>query len=283
MATIFSEVLTRLRREAGFPTAYKFYHSNGGAPVLKISYRKYLLLEQGKNLPELGRLTQLFFALQLVPQSAEANELAAAWLKTMAGEKNFRTILQPLFSRGGQTSSLSPLHKAVKRSLAEKNYQLTPAQYRAILADCGTYLCFLAISCDTGRWSAESLSKVLKQEKSATAKALETLRGAGLVKKERKDLYRCPFASSNIGYPHLNIMGPEIRSKLDAYHKELLDSGVLNLLHGCFVRADSAAFREFFPLLISNISVAQTYAVSEKTEKSALYWVEGKIVRLRDF
>ena len=58
---------------------------------------------------------------------------------------------------------------------------------------------------------------------------------------------------------------------------------MLNLLHGCFVRADAAAFREFFPLLISNISVDQTYAVSEKTEKSALYWVEGKIVRLRDF
>ena len=32
-----------------------------------------------------------------------------------------------------------------------------------------------------------------------------------------------------------------------------------------------------------NISTAQTYAVTEKTEKSALFMVEGKITKLRDF
>jgi len=283
MATIFSEVLTRLRQEAGFPTAYKFYHANGGAPVLQISYRKYLLLEQGKNLPDIGRLIKLFFALQLVPKSFEANELVIAWLKTMAGSENFRTILQPLISESAQTSTLSPLNKAVKRSLAGKRYQLTPAQFRAVLSSCDSYLCFLAISSDTGLWQAENLAKVLKLEKRSAAKALEVLREAGLLKKSGKGLYKCPFGSQTISYPYLNLMGPEVNAKLDAYHQELMASGMRTLQQGCVVRADSAAFREFYPLMISNLSTAQTYSVAERTEKSALYWVEGKIVKLRDF
>lgn len=49
------------------------------------------------------------------------------------------------------------------------------------------------------------------------------------------------------------------------------------------MRADSAVFREYYPLMALNISAANTYAVRKKTEKSALYWVEGRIVKLRDF
>lgn len=56
MATIFSEMLVKLRKAAGFSTAYRFYHDSGGAGMLKISYRKYLLLEQGQSLPSADKL-----------------------------------------------------------------------------------------------------------------------------------------------------------------------------------------------------------------------------------
>lgn len=283
MGTIFSEVLTKLRREAGFPTAYGFYTANGGTPVLKITYRKYLLYEQGKELPAIEKLLRLFFALRLVPKSFQANELVLAWLKAMAGEEAFKHILQPLISEKAEVSKLSPLHKAVKRALAENKYQLSPAQFGAILADRDTYLCFLALSKDTGLWSVEGLAGALELEKSAAAGAVKVLAEVKILKEVKKGFYKCPLASCKIVYPPLNVVEPALRARLDAYHKELAASGSCRLLHGCVVRADAAAFQEFFPLMTLNISTAQTYSITEKTEKSALFWVEGKITRLRNF
>lgn len=283
MHTIFSEVLARLRREAGFPTAYGFFNDNGGAPVFKFTYRKYLLFEQGKELPAIDRLMRLFFALGLIPKSFSSNELVIAWLKSMAGEEAFRNILQPVLSEKAGVSTLSPLHKAVKRALAENKYQLTPAQFQAILAGRDTYLCFLALTKDSGLWSVEEVSKTLELGKSAAAGALKALAGIKVLKEVKKGFYKCPLASCKIEYPHLNMVDPASRARLDAYHKELSASGSCRLLHGCVVRADSAAFQEFFPLMTLNISTAQTYSITEKTAKSALFWVEGKIIKLRNF
>lgn len=283
MDTAFSEVLTKLRQAAGFPTAYGFYIANGGAPVLKITYRKYLLYEQGRELPAVEKLLRLFFALKLIPKSFEANELVVAWLRSLAGEEAFKTILLPVVSEKAQASSLSPLHKAVKRSLGGNKYQLTPEQFNAILTDRNTYLCYLALSEDTGLWSAESLAKALTLKTTDAGRALKVLAGARILKADRKGLYRCPLATGLVDFPHLNTVSPEVRAKLAAYHKELLASGTCSLMHGCIVRADAADFRNFFPLMNLNISTAQTYAVHEKTDKSALFFVEGKVIKLRDF
>lgn len=283
MDKTFSEVLTKLRREAGFPTAYGFYNANGGAPVLKITYRKYLLFEQGRELPAVEKLSRLFFALRLIPKSFQANELVVAWLKSLAGGDVFANILQPVISEKAQASSLSPLHKAVKRALTGNKYQLTPAQFTAILTDRSTYLCYLALAEDTGLWSPADLARALKLSTADTAKALKILAGAKILKVDRKGLYRCPFASGLIDFPHLSTVAPAVRSRLAAYHKELLASGTCSLMHGCVVRADAADFRNFFPLMTLNVSTAQTYAVHEKTAKSALFFVESRIIKLRDF
>ena len=68
-------MLVQLSKEAGFPTAYRFYHDNGGAAGLKISYRNYLLIEQGKKLPALGRLVTFTWALRLISKTPTANAL----------------------------------------------------------------------------------------------------------------------------------------------------------------------------------------------------------------
>ena len=56
MSTAFSETLCRIRAAEGFPTAYRFFHDNGGTQVLGFTYRQYLRMEQGKNLPECQKL-----------------------------------------------------------------------------------------------------------------------------------------------------------------------------------------------------------------------------------
>ncbi len=49
------------------------------------------------------------------------------------------------------------------------------------------------------------------------------------------------------------------------------------------MRADARDFAAFFPLMSLNLSTAQTYSITEKTEHSAMFAVEGRIVKLKDF
>ena len=61
--TLFSEMLKKYRREAGFISAYSYYHDNGGKTVFRFSYRMYLLIEQGKILPPHGSIPVLLLSL----------------------------------------------------------------------------------------------------------------------------------------------------------------------------------------------------------------------------
>ncbi len=160
MATPFSEALTRLRKEAGFRTAYRFYHDNGGTQVLKLTYRKYLLMEQGKLLPNFNRLKVLFYPLRILDRTSAASELTLAWLRTMAGEEDYRDVIMPLFSQG-RPAEHSPMHKAMKRVLSDRKVHISPAQLAAVYSDLGTYKCFLALSNDSGRYTPGELGKAV--------------------------------------------------------------------------------------------------------------------------
>ena len=146
MTTFFSETLCRLRRDAGFPTAYRFYHDNGGQAVLKMSYRNYLLVEQGKCLPEAQKLFKLIVALRLLPKSGAASELAVDWLKTLAGEETFENVFKPALAPVKPQASMSPMDKAANRSLAANKFFMTAEHYRVVVSSFETYLCFLAMS-----------------------------------------------------------------------------------------------------------------------------------------
>lgn len=283
METIFSKTLTQLRKNAGFPTAYRFYHDNGGRPVLKISYRKYLLIEQGSSLPVLERLGIFLFALRIVNKSAEANELVTAWLKTMAGEENFREIIGPLLTARPDTPGYSPMQKAMKKALDMKKYYLTPEQIGVMFANRDNYLCYLALSNDTGAWSRKDLAARLGLPGARAGAALKALAGAKIVKRVKKDVYKCPLAGAMVEYPHLTTLEPGLLKKVRGYDDDLVAAGQPVWMRSGIIRADEIVFRSFFPVMGINLSTAQTYAVTEKTEKSALFMVEGKITKLRDF
>jgi len=283
MSTTFSAALIKARKEAGFPTAYRFYHDACGASGLKISYRTYLLLEQGKLLPAFKKLHTLLLALHLVTASSPANELVAAWLKSMAGENSYDQLLKPLISAAMDGRGFSPLHKAVKKQLAEQRYYITLAQFRATLTDYDTYLCSVALANDTGVWSAESIAKALKLKVPAAEKAMETLARAKILKRVKKGQYMCPMASMILRYPQLSTVEPELRSRLRGYHNKLIDSGTNLWRQGITIRADSVDFHNFFPLLGQDIETASSYGITERTSTSAIYAVEAKVIKLLDF
>ena len=283
MGTIFSDTLARLRAEAGFKTAYSFFHENGGAQVMGISYRKYLLLEQGKNLPALGRLTCLSYALRLTPQGPEANGLAEAWLRTFAGEAVYQEVLAPLVAPRAEVKGMTPMHAAMKKNLAEKRYFLTPAQYRTILSSFEAYLCHHALSNESAAWKAEDLAKNLQLDKAGTVTALKALKEAKLVKEPHKGVFKSPLAGLQIDAPQLNILDASFRAKYEEYHKRLVESGRSEWFTACLLRADGEVFKGYLPLMNLSMQATGSYAISRKTRNSALFMVESRITRLRDF
>lgn len=283
MGTIFSQTLKKFRQEAGFPTAYRFYHDNGGAPVLKISYRKYLAIEQGANLPVFSRLRGLIFGLRLVPKSSDANTLVAAWLKTMAGEEAYKDVLEPMLAVKNEPAVMPPMHKAMKKALAGKKRYITPGQLAAISGSQDTYLCFLALSNDTGAWTAEKLAAAVGLSPAAAQKALGALAKAKILKRTRDAQYKCQLAEEMVEYPHLTASVEVMTRKLLKYQEELIGAGANAWLRRGIIRADADTLCGFFPIMGMSLSTAHSYAVTEKTPKSALYAVEGRIVKLRDF
>jgi len=282
MGTIFSAALTRSRKEAGFATAYRFYHDNGGKPVLKISYRMYLMMEQGKRLPAFENLAMIIYALRLVPGSHSATLIILSFLKTLLGESGFTHLLEPLLKPLPGNPISSPLHKVISRSLTQAKYHITPKQLGVIAKDKYTYHCWLAMSNDDDKWTAEALAARINRPEPGVRSAFKDLTAAGLLKRAPDGTYKCPMAGAMVEFPHGNTV-LETQQRLQALSSELADSGKLVYLRKGTFRASHTELTNFFPLMSLNISAAHTYAITKKAEKSALFEIEGRIVKICDF
>jgi len=283
MATIFSETLTRLRKGAGFPTAYRFFHDNGGAPFFKVSYRNYLMMEQGRNLPVLGRLARLVLGLRIPERTPEARELTLAWLKTMAGEEAYTGLLEPLFAQGAPAKSSSPAEEALRRTLAEKKFHINKEQLLATAASLAAYKCFFVMETDSGLWKADALAKALGIKKAEADKALKSFLKAGLVKAEGKGGYRSRMAGQLVEYPAGPAFPPAVLEKIKGYYKRLEDESPLEFGTCGMLRADADALRGFYPMLKSTVESSYAFNTAGKTKKSAGFLVLGRVHRLWNF
>jgi hypothetical protein len=283
MATTFSDSLVKLRKEAGFPTAYRFFHDNGGKHVLKASYRQYLLWEQGKALPPAASLARLIPALKLFPGSVPLGGLAAAWLRTLAGDEFYDGIFKPFLAVKDAVRGASPLHKAMGRALEDKKYPLSVEQAVSILSTGEHYKAFLFMINDSGSWSEASFAGGVGVARPAAAKIIRDFLRLGLLKKARGGLFVCPLTERMLEFPRGEVMPAGYGDRMEKFQDELLGSGVSAWRRLGFMRADARDFAAFFPLMSLNLSTAQTYSITEKTEHSAMFAVEGRIVKLKDF
>ena len=283
MATIFSETLTRLRKGAGFPTAYRFYHDNGGAPFFKVSYRNYLMMEQGRNLPVLGRLARIVLGLRIPERTPGSRELTLAWLRTMAGEEAYADMLEPLFSQGEPAKAASPAEEALRRTLAEKKFHITHDQILASVANFETYKCFFVMEADSGLWTAEALAKALGIKKAEADKALKSFLKVGLVKAEGKGSYRSKMVGQLVEYPAGPAFPREVLAKLKGYYKRLEDESPMEFGTAGMVRADADALRGVYPMLKSSVEASYAFNTAVKTKKSAGFFVIGRVHRLWNF
>lgn len=281
MKTIFSEELSKARKEGGFPTAYRFYHDNGGKPVLTFSYRKYLLFEQGEALPSPEVLRRMIVALKFIPQSPQAGRLAAAWLKTMTGEEAYSFIFEPFISIKAETPGLSPVHKAMAKFI--KKRPITVTQAGIILSSCEHYRAFLLLVHDSGDWSSAGLAQKMGIKQPLASKVLADLVKAGIVKRIKSDLFRSLGENIILEFPRAEIMPTGLNDRMRKYQAEMLASGALAWRRMNVLRADAVELAAFYPVLSLSMSAASGYEVEEKTKNSALFAIESRVVKLFGF
>lgn len=281
MSTPFSEALVKLRKAAGFPTAYRFFHDNGGDKVLGMCYRKYLMMEQGRILPQFKHLRAFIFGLRLEARSAAANTFADAWLRTMAGAELYEEILTPLLSHRRQPLALSPSQKALNEALTARKFHVTPAQLEVISANPERYRCFMFLSNDTGVWTAGKLAAAAGIKEPAAVKAIKDFLAAKLLRKAGAGC-KCPLAGALIEMPH-SSSAAKCFERIRQFQRELIMAGVQTHRRYGIFRADGDALTDFYPIMDVGMSSSHVYAITEKTPKSAIYMVEARAVKLADF
>ncbi|MDP2865057.1 MAG: hypothetical protein Q8O90_02315 [Elusimicrobiota bacterium] len=282
METFFSNTLVELRKEAGFPTAYSFFHDNGGVPVLKVSYRNYLMMEKGGILPVFGRLKALIFGLRVAPNGPAAGALVVAWLKTTTGEEDFNGLLKPLLTARTTALTMPPMHKAMEKSLAGDKYHITPAQLAVIAGSRANFRCFMAMTNDSGVWTAKALAPLMGLKADAALNSLKALVSVKLLKKV-KGAFNCPFTDSFFQFPHMSGPYAEMHARIEKYKEEMLATGKTMWFRRGFLRADADALSGFFPILNVSVSSAHSYSVTKKSDSSALFAIDARVVKLLDF
>ncbi|MGD9643733.1 MAG: hypothetical protein AB7V08_13460 [Elusimicrobiales bacterium] len=280
MATLFSETLVKFRKDAGFKTAYHFYHDNGGMPFFKISYRMFLLMEQGKRIPAFKNLGLYIYALRLGTLSASAAEFTMAWLKTTHGAEEVQQLLAPYLKLPQTHSVTSPFHKALKKEISKRIFHMNPRQAAVIHGNAANYLCWTALSSDTGKWTPESLAPQLELSVSAVKKAMLALAAAKLLK-VKNGVYICPMAGGHIETPHTVVTS--LKENIWQRMEEIINSGKPVFRRHGVMRASATELRNIFPLLTLNVGTMDSYSVTEKQKDSALFGIETKVVKIRDF
>ncbi len=275
----FSSQLIKARTAAGFDTAYKFYHRNGGRKHFGFTFVHYMRIEKGASVPRPEWMERIMVALRLLPTQAEARELLAGYLRGMLGgghgaEYVLGPLLSGLESRPGQQGSMQWMK-------AHSSVHMTPAEFSAMAASETAYWCGEALCSDGGSWTPAELAGKLSLDTKAAAKALESLKKAGIAVKTPAGKYKCRHQGKFFTYPgRLEGMAPQLLA-VTGYLDKAARSDFFERFE--LVRAEEGAMSNYRLQLAQVMDGANAYATRSAGEKTGFYLIELRMRKLKPF
>lgn len=199
MANTFSRQLIKARSAAGFDSAYKFYHRNGGRRHFKFTFVHYNRIERGLSLPRPEALPYIFLGLRLLPTEAGVRELLLAYIRSyLGGGQAADYILNPVLSPAQQPADGDGPMGWMK---AHSSVHLSPREFSAMAESETAYWCAEALCNDPAAWYPEELAAKLELQPKAVKTALESLKKAGLALKTAAGKYKCRYQGKFFTYP----------------------------------------------------------------------------------
>lgn len=279
MAENFSGHLARARREAGFKTAYQFYHANGGRRHFPFTYVHYLRLENRGRLPRPEWMPRIVKALRLGPGAEGARKLFEAYLRDLLGADAFETVAAPLLCR--HPGAPAAATEGLTWMKSEHAVHMTPEQFTAVASDAAAYWCSEVLLSDEQAWSEEALARHLGLEAKAVKKGLARLKAAGLVRPAGRSRWKSRYPGKFFTFPgRLEGMG-EAFTRVQGYWEAMgAKVGREESARVELVRAESSFIRRYVHSLNEAVDAANLGAVRAKGEDTALYLVEARVKRI---
>ena len=277
----FAAALARLRREAGFPTAYAFYHRNGGKRTFPFTYPYYAKLERGTSLPRAAWLGLLLSQMRVAPTAAERRLLLLDYLRDLFGDDQaFSALVEPLLA----APEPEPHQRGVmKRLLSAQAFHLTPDQMSAAVASEEAYWAFNCLVNNRRPLSATELAEASGLPERRVSAALAALMRAKLARSAGGRWTSpasgrwCVYPRGHRGYAaDLGRLKKHVASAAARRGAELMDMGTL-------VRAEEASVQETVRIMREAVQSLSTAAVDGPGPGTAFFVVEAKASRVLPF
>ncbi len=278
----FGAALVRVRTEAGFITAYAFYHKNGGRRVFPCTFPYYLRIERGTALPRPGWLPVFLALLRIPPTDALWRRFIVDYLRDHFGsEEAFQSAVAPLL-RPAESSGMR--QQTVRRLVSERAYHLTPEQFQTVISDDAAYWCFECLVNERGAMTPAELARETGADEAKITAGLKRLTRAKLAKAVAGGRWKSPISGKFYVFPQ-GYPGHEAdRIKRHAILDRMTNRKGKWLFHANVVlRADDASMRRSAGVFTDAMEGVSAYCVYEKGEDTGLYQVETRTRRLLPF
>lgn len=259
-----------MRQDVGFPTAYAFYHRNGGRRSFPFTFSHYRQLERGKHLPRPQWLPLLMNFLRLPSADMGQREFIMSFLRDLfVTEENFQSLVMPLMQEPVQKG---PKRRESNRRPRERAYDLTPEQYKAVAADPATYWVFECLINNRGALSADDLTATIGLPQDHIEAGLRSLVAHRLAAKTGNRSYRCARPGTRHIFP-CDFPGAEKeRGKIARYIDGMIErSGSVLRESGIMLRTEESAVRRALAALRNAMDSAVSGSATGKEEGSGLF------------
>jgi len=278
----FAAALARVRTEAGFTTAYAFYHKNGGRRVFPCTFPYYLRIEKGKALPRPEWLPVFLTLLRIPPTDALWRQFVVDYLRDHFGSDDaFQSAVAPLL-RPAEGSGMR--QQTVRRLVSERAYHLNPEQFQAVISDDAAYWSFECLVNERGALTAAELARETGEAEAKIKAALKRLARVKLAKAVAGGRWKSPISGKFYVFPRDYPGFESDRLKRHAILDRMTKHKGKWLFHANVVlRADDASMRRSVGAFTDAMEGVSAFCVYEKGEDTGLYQVETRTRRLLPF
>jgi hypothetical protein len=278
--TGFGGVLSAIRKEQGFPTAFAFFRKRGGQKGLGLSFNNYLNLERGKSLPKPFRLAALVDVLGLAPENPRARELVRSYLIGLLGSEDLLLYLAPRKEPVSPPQSWMLAETASRQAIGQRMVQLDLEQYQLLAREPAAYACHVFLANTAGWHEKRDLAEKLGLGAPAAGAALRRLAAAKLAEL-KGGRARSPFAGKFVTPPTPTKGMAPVFFGLEKHRQGWIrDRGRLLGAPYLLLRAPHERMRQYLPHLQDVVSMSALFGDVQPDADSAVFLVEGRVYQL---
>lgn len=275
----FAKALTRLRVDAGFPTAYAFYHRSGGRRAFPFSYAFYTQIERGKTLPRAEWLPLLLSLMRLPADPVSRREILVAYLRdSLRSDEVFEGLFEPLLR---PPAPVAPEQAALRRLIGRQARPLSPAEFGIILESPASYWSFAILAGSRRPVTVERLASRCALRPDDVSLELARLATAGLAKRSNDGSWSSPLANVIVVLPR-NYKGyARDLARLRGYWDEMADRRGGDLFDlGTLARLPTTIALEAIDSFRSVIETATARYEDEDSPEAPFFLLQARVRRV---